>query len=99
MNAFTRSTIEMPPASPRLPLALAAAAVVAGVSHFLNAEKQGALTVFLVAFLASYLTSWRLPRNRAFTWGLRAAVYGGILIIVGLPKEEAVFWYVKFEYT
>ena len=95
----TRSTIEMPPTSPRLPLALAGAAVVAGVSHFLNAEKTNALAVFLVAILASYLTSWRLPRNRAFTWGLRAVVYGGILMIVGLPKEEAVFWYVKFEYT
>src|SRR5688572_14521252 len=95
----TRSTIEMPPVSPRLPLALAGAAVVAGVSHFLNAEKHNALAVFLVAFLGSYLTSWRLPRNRAFVWGLRAAVYGGILMIVGLPREEAIYWYIRMEYT
>src|SRR5688572_30235237 len=91
-------TLELSPANPRLPPALGAATVVAIASHYINGESFGGMIVFAAMLVASYFTSLRLSRNRAFFWSLRAVVYAAILMVVGLPKEEVIYWYIRFEY-
>jgi transglutaminase-like putative cysteine protease len=90
---------EIPPANPRLPIALAFASLIAMTSLYVNGESFKSLPWCIATLIASYLTTWRIPRVRALEWALRAIVYGLILLIVGLPKESIVFWYIKFEYT
>jgi hypothetical protein len=92
-------TLELSPANPRLPLAMGAATLVAIASHYVNGESFRGMILFAALVAASYFTRLRLPRNRALIWTVRAVLYAVVLTIVGLPKEEVTYWYIRFEYT
>src|SRR5579885_1901503 len=55
---------------------------------------------FLAAsLLLTYVTGWRLPPGRFYGYALRALLFGAIILIIGIPRESADFWYFKREYT
>ena len=95
------------PREERIPISVAAAAitafamlyVTAGDLHSPNAGQVVALPFLGALFLLTYATRWRLPAGRWFGYVLRGVLFGAILLAVGMPREDASYWYFKKEYT
>ncbi len=82
-----------------LPLPLIAAALVSFAALYLTAERPPGLIAAGVILLASRFVKFRLPRDRLLGWIVRLVPMSAILLLTGLPEEDASMWYVKPAYT
>jgi len=73
--------------------------VTTGQFRSANPAQFLGLPVLGTLLLLTYATHWRLPSSRWYGYALRGVLFGAIVLIVGMPREDTSFWYFKDEYT
>lgn len=89
-----------------IPISISAAALTAFAMLRVTAGRSrdlplsdALLPVLGALLLLTYATDWRLPPGRLYGYALRGLLFGAIIMMFGMPRESADFWYFKQEYT
>ncbi len=90
---------EEQPRARSVPLSITGAALTAFAMLYVTGGHFPGLPILAALLLFTYATDWRLPAGRFYGYALRTLLFGAIILIVGIPRESADFWYFKPEYT